>query len=515
MKVLMARTERNANVAPVRSSRSICVILNDAVYYPIDVVQISLHDGVAGRQHDLSFDTAVIDRTNIRSPIKVASMQTESAAGKLLGSRTLLASMTLSIAVLQCLVCAQDKEPATKSYRDRVCDFVILADGTRLTGIAVNESPARLVLRCERLKADAPDLFTSEIQPAFANQLGEQNQKLIRILQLRVDRLKIDASDDVQQMGLLEEVIERLNSDDNQVPPWIIAEIEPKRLKRLETLPPNRRELATLALLNQIENFENLHWKTVTKRLQAIPAAQLKRPTSPQQSIPPEVMAERVFAAIDVRLNKATRLIRTGDEFLPEDTKPDFGTLLSTLLGNSLNNTLQGLLNETVGAAANPLTAMNRNNATLPETAIRLVENDGHLTVLVSSFEFDVAHGAASATRQLFRNLKPGGWNLISSANGSSTTNDVTQEEVRKIEEDPQVKQISGLLSQLNPDRSALKTALQMGAVVQSALSKADVAFQMALQDILTARTVVTETPPTVVLRVTPVKSCPACDDDE
>ena len=69
MKGLIAKTNRDANVAPVRSSLSIRVILNDAVYYPVEVVQISLHDDVAGRQYDLSFDTAVIDRTNISSPI--------------------------------------------------------------------------------------------------------------------------------------------------------------------------------------------------------------------------------------------------------------------------------------------------------------------------------------------------------------------------------------------------------------------------------------------------------------
>ena len=77
----------------------------------------------------------------------------------------------------------------------------------------------------------------------------------------------------------------------------------------------------------------------------------------------------------------------------------------------------------------------------------------------------------------------------------------MTPEQVRKIEDDPQVKQISGLLSQLSPDQTALKTALQMGAVVQSALSKADSAFQTTLQDILTARVAVDETPPTVVLK--------------
>ena len=77
----------------------------------------------------------------------------------------------------------------------------------------------------------------------------------------------------------------------------------------------------------------------------------------------------------------------------------------------------------------------------------------------------------------------------------------MTPEQLRKIEDDPQVKQISGLLSQLSPDPNALITALQMGAVVQSALSKADAAFQSTLQDILTARMAVHESPPTVVLK--------------
>ena len=429
-------------------------------------------------------------------------MQALTASRKFLCSRTLLAGLALGIGMLPVSVHAQVKEPTAKSYRDRVCDFAILKDGTQLTGIAISESPARIVLRTERLKKDAADLFTSEIQPALADQPGQQNQKLTSILQLRTDQLRIDAPDDLQQIGLLEEVIERLNpEDDDQIPPWIVVEIEPMRLKRLETLAPNRRELATLALLNEIDDFEEMHWKTVTARLQAIPETQLKRPAPPQQTIPPEALAERILAAIDVRLNKATRLIRTGNEFMAEDAKPDMATLLSSLLGDSLNNTLQELLNETGSAAANPSSVKNQNNATLPTAAIRLAEKNDHSTVVVSSFAFDVANQSASVTRQLFRNSEPGGWNLVSATTGSSTTDDVTPEQVQKIEDDPQVKQISGLLSRLSPDPSSLKTALQMGAVVQSALSKADAAFQTTLQDILTGHMDVNESPPTVVLR--------------
>ncbi|MEJ7590161.1 MAG: hypothetical protein WKF77_01295 [Planctomycetaceae bacterium] len=193
-------------------------------------------------------------------------MQAPIASCRFLSSRILLAGMALGIGVLPISVDAQVKELTAKSYRDRVCDFAILADGMQLTGIAISESPARIVLRTERLKADALGLFTSEIQPALTSQLSQQNHKLTSILRLRTDQLRIDAPDDLQQIGFLEEVIERLNPDDDrQVPPWIIVEIEPMRLKRLETLAPNRRELATLALLNEIDDFEKMHWKTVTR----------------------------------------------------------------------------------------------------------------------------------------------------------------------------------------------------------------------------------------------------------
>lgn len=430
-------------------------------------------------------------------------MQVSSATRRFLRLRTTLAGLALGISLLPIPAFAQVKERTAKSYRDRVCDFAILAEGTRLTGIAISESPARLVVRTARLKADALDLFTEEIQQALAGQPGDQSHKLKNLIQSRVDQLRIEAPDDLQQIGLLEEVIERLSPDDDQtVPPWIIVEIEPKRLKRFETLAPNRRELAMLALLNNVDNFEELHWQTVTLRLQAIPEAQLKRPTAPEQAALPEVMAQRILAAIDVRLNRTTRLIRTGNDFVEEDAKPDMAALLTSLLGDSLNNTLQQLLNETGGAADSPSAVNTQINETLPAAAIRIVEKNNHSAVIVSSFEFDVARGAASVRRQLFRNSKPGGWISVATTTGSSTTNDVTEEQVHKIEDDPQVKQISGLLSQLSPDPNSLKTALQMGAVVQSALSKADTAFQATLEDILTARRTVNETPPTVVLGV-------------
>ena len=428
-------------------------------------------------------------------------MQTRLAFTCSFGRSMLILGFAMNMAVLQNSAMAQGRGLTPKSSRDRVCDVVILSDGARLSGIALSDSPARFVLRTSRLKADAPELFANEVSPSLITQRSSQNEIVINTLRQRIDKLKIDAPDDLQQVGLLEEVIERLKPDEQNLPEFIVLEIEPKRLKKLETLAPNRRELATLALLNHMDDFENLHWKTVAARLQEIPAVQLKRPTPATQATPPEFTAERILAAVDVRLNKATRLIRTGETFVAEDAKPDMAVLMSSLLGDSLNNTLQELLNETGGASTKSSTATNANDATLPTAAIQIAEKNGRSTVVISLFEFDLAHGAASVTRQLFRNSMPGGWKLVSSVAASSTTNEVSQEQVQKIEDDPQIKQISGLLSQLSPDTNSLKTALQMGAVVQSALSKADTAFQSSIQDLITARAISGETPPTVVLK--------------
>lgn len=428
-------------------------------------------------------------------------MRVEFSLWPAIGLQILISALIL-YSTQQNFAAAQGKDLSAKSFRDRVCDMAILSDGSRLNGIALSDLPARLVLRTQRLKTNATELFTNEVSPALVMQLNEQNQTIIGTLRQRIETLKINTPDDQQQMGLLEEVIERLKPNDDILPEFIIVEIEPKRLKKLETLAASRRELATLALLNHIDDFESLHWKTVAARLQAIPAEQLRRPKPSQVAIPAEVMADRILAAVDVRLNHATRLIRSGDAFIAEDAKPDLTTLMSSLLGDSLNNTLQELLNETGGTAAKPSTANNTTDITLPVAALQIADKNGHTTVVVSSFEFDLPRGAASVTRQLFRNSKPGGWTLVGSVSGSSTTNDVTQEQVQKIEDDPQIKQISGLLSQLSGDGNSLQTALQMGAVVQSASAKAETAFQSAIQDLITARAITDETPMTVVLKV-------------
>lgn len=412
------------------------------------------------------------------------------------------ASCLFSLTIISNSVPAADKEPAARSFRDCVCDQAVLSDGTRLSGIVINDPPPRIVVRTEHLRSKSPQLFEKEIQPALTEQDQNNRLQLVRILQTRIDELILADPNDRQQIGLLEETIERLQPQQTALPPWLIIELESHRLKRFETLAANRREIAAFALMNEVPNFEELHWKVVQARLQAIPAGQLKHPTANQTPIPPEVIAERIFAAIDVRLNNVSKLIKTGDSFLNENSKPDMAIVLSSLMGNSLNNTLQELLNETGDATGGSSTQnAQQSTAALTAAAIRMVEKDGHSSVIISSFEFSIENGNAAVTKQLFRKSTTGNWTLITSATQNSSLNDTTAEQVKQIEEDPQIKEIAGLLSQLSPDSGSLTTAFGMGAVVQSALSRADIAFQQSLQETLTDPSANSGSPITVILK--------------
>ena len=172
---------------------------------------------------------------------RVASMRAEFSLWRAFNMRVFVLGVVLIRLLGQNFATAQGKKLAAKSFRDRVCDVAILSDGARLNGVAVSDSPARIVLRTVRLKADAAELFVNEVSPILTAQQNSQNEHVINRLRQRIDELKIDAPDDLQQVGLLEEVIERLKPDGDNLPEFIVVEIEPKRLKKLETLAPYRR----------------------------------------------------------------------------------------------------------------------------------------------------------------------------------------------------------------------------------------------------------------------------------
>ena len=120
---------------------------------------------------------------------------------------------------------------------------------------------------------------------------------------------------------------------------------------------------------------------------------------------------------------------------------------------------------------------------------------------MLSGFEFDINSGSATVTRRLFRKSENGQWRLLLSSRETSTAADVKPGQVEAIENDPQVKEIAGLVEGLGLGGGQFSNALQMGAVVQNALGEANQKFEETIQDIITVRNLANaQEPPVIVL---------------
>ncbi len=407
-----------------------------------------------------------------------------------------VASVLFCIAVIALpnVVVAQDPDETATSFHDRVVDLAALKDGTQLWGSVAGEKPATLLARTEWLKSQTADFFASEILPELQREKQRPENVLVNLLQKDIEQLGSLIDKDPQRIGLLQEIIDRLIPEKDETATYVRIEIPKARLRRLDVQPPARRELGRLAFLNDIQDFEQLSSKAVTARLQAIPQ-NLRRTTPPVES-DDRMAHERILAAVDVQLRTATRLILSGNTVIDESAQSDPATLLSSMLGQNFESTLSQLLNEGSGPSASAAS-----NDRLPASASRMADARHQSTIVLSSFDFDLAGASAAVHRRLFHKSDDGQWKLVLSSTGSALASELKPGQADALAKDPQVQQIAAAVEALGIGNDQLSTALQMGTVVQNALNQAEQAFQSAVLGIIACKDAVAALPvPTIRL---------------
>lgn len=391
---------------------------------------------------------------------------------------------------------AQDPNETATSFHDRVVDQVVLNDGTKLRGFAASEKPTRLFVRTQWLKDEAAAFYSAEVLPEIEKSLQASTNGLADLLQTEIERIEEAEVKNQQRAGLLKEIRDRLIPEEGAVPNYLVLEIPKVRLRRIDLQPNARRELGRLAILNEVPDFEQLSSKAVAARVQSIPES-VRRTAAPAQP-DDNVMLHRVLAAVDVQLGSATRLVQHGTMVTDESDQADPKALLSSLLGQNLQATLDELLNEGVGPAASSRDA-------LPESAIRIADAKEQSTIVLSSFEFDVEGGSAAVHRRLFHKSEDQLWTLILSSHGDARASDLKPGQAEALQKDPQIQQIASLFESLGINNAQLSTAVQMGAVVQRAMDLAGQAFQTSVLDIIAAKDAVRSQPaPSIRLSETP-----------
>ena len=383
-----------------------------------------------------------------------------------------------------------------RSFRDRVVDKVSLNENTQIWGMLLSRRPTRLLVNTSWVRKNCAEFFEKNASLQIKETQTTPYASLADALQKEIDLAKTKQPEDSQRIGLLKEILARLTPEDIEEPKFFILELPKSRVTHVESQTEARRELCRLALLNSIQDIEETHWKSIAEQLQAIPEAERKL-TPPQATNDDQKNLELILAAVDVRMNAASRLIQTGSTVIDESAEPDLSLLLNSMLGGNVQSLLGELLNE--GQPRQPEAPP---DDTLPDAARRAADTKKHSTVVLSGFDFDIATGSAKVTRRLFRKGDNDQWRLLLSSRETSTTADVKPGQVEAIENDPQVKEIAGLVEGLGLGGGQFSNALQMGAVVQNALGEANQNFDETIQDIITVRTLIrAQEPPVIVLQ--------------
>lgn len=383
-----------------------------------------------------------------------------------------------------------------RSFRDRVVDKVSLDNNTSLWGLLLNRKPTRVLMNTMWMRTNCVEFYENDVLPRIREARTIPYASLVDLLQKEIDLTSSADKEEPQRTGLLKEILIRLSPEEFEEPKFIVLELPESRVTNVESQKGTRRELCRLALLNDIQNIEITHWKSIAEQLQAIPEAE-RRLTSPQSVNDDQENLERILSAVDLRMNTASRLIQTGSTVIDESSKPNLGLLLNSMLGRNVQSLLGELLNE-----GQPQQLQTPPSNTLPAAASRLADSKKHTTVALSGFEFDIAAGSATVTRRLFHKTSKGQWKLLLSIRETSTAADLKPGQIEAIANDPQVKEFAGLVEGLGLGGGQLANALQMGAVVQNALGEANEKFEETIQDIITTRNLTNaQEPPVIVLQ--------------
>lgn len=387
--------------------------------------------------------------------------------------------------------------------RQTTVDFVLLKDGTRLLGAVISDKRGQdlqMLLRGPWLKDNAPE-FLCSIVPANAA-VDEKVDSVASLLQNYVDELRAGPDPDFQIIGYLEERLidleEPPSPQADAIPDLVVVSIPAKLVRRKFLQNATQQNLAGLAILNGVDNVEELTKPDVTSQLQAIPANRLVRQipgyTDPQSTTAKDndqaASVKREFQKVLVRadrvLGTTTRLIYQAGQYIDEKnaSTADLQALTAKMMMGQVQSQLQSLLSEDFsGSASKQATGVGAGlNKTLPAEAALIANRQKADVVEVSEMKIDPSTGTASVQIGLYDQL-PGQneWTLVATVTGRATSQDVSADQQQRIADDPTVKQVTQLFSGLGSGQSSITNAISVGAAVEVAQQRAKQALEDAL----------------------------------
>ncbi|MFO1006878.1 MAG: hypothetical protein U0929_13030 [Planctomycetaceae bacterium] len=391
----------------------------------------------------------------------------------------------MTIVTLFALPVLLSAETTQREARVYCVDIVLLKGGVELRGsvLSRDDQELRMVVQREWLTSQQPGMAKS-LDDEFAAQAEANHKELID----RITAWKAERAGDARLVSALDEELRRLErpNANGAAPPsqFQIVTVPNDRVKRVFRTNDRSRQLALVAWEHQLPHVETATFGTLKSAVEKKVAnwekatVDLTDRLSSGLSHPPDEWAARqaIFEyeyrqRVDFQ-GSGSYLVRVGEGA----ERPNLAEILSQTTAEALKSGLSGDelkgLGLGLGTQANPSAAPDDGLAKVIEQATKL-DTRGFCVTRVASI---TGTGPATVKTQFYARLSDSKYHVIWSNESSTDPSTIKNEDIARIEQDPQVQEITKFARALSLGDNAT-TAVRFGAAIQASLRTSDARF--------------------------------------
>lgn len=350
--------------------------------------------------------------------------------------------------------------------------------GKRLLGFIIardQQASIQLAVGRQWLQTTFPQL--AESKQTRERKLREEAK---RVLVERIGQWMQHRKEDGPLLAYLEDQLSTLKTEKEEpAPKFFVFSLAKDQVKSVTMASPENRHVAGIAFQNDLENVTNRSAVSLRKELESRGVDVKKSQVDLSRELPADVEPLDRWRVRQALVEYSYRLPLeyqgTGDKFYKSGSDTNPMQVANDLLGAGSGSIAQ--LGAELGLPEFKQLAGSQKSWW--KDTCKSAEADGFRGVLIKRLETKPLSARASVSVHFFALLKPGQWTEVFRHSKSCNLADVTEEQLQRLRQDPQVQNIEKLTKSLGLSLDGkLDQAFRMGAATQTALSWASASFE-------------------------------------
>ncbi len=356
-------------------------------------------------------------------------------------------------------------------------DSVKIDGGKRLYGFLLSHRADRSIVFAvarQWLETTHPQLF--------AEFTGLERDRFGKLRQQRIERIEAwieSRADDRGLVAFLEHELTRFSEmtlEDLDKRKFVTIELPPTRYREIFNQPADRRKIAGLAFQNDLEAVTTTPVIQLNKQLVELGVNVETESVNLSKEVESTAETDRQWAArkaiVEHSLRDRIEFQGTGSMLIRKSDTPDVTALVGQILGGGLGDDPISQLGAELGLPE--FKKPKEQSDGWWKRATEEAERDGFRGVSITRLNQNMLSSTVTVETYFFAIEKPGNWFQVAKFSGQASSADQTAEQLKRIQDDPQVKSVLDTLKGLGlGGQGTVEQALRHGAATQAALQDA------------------------------------------